>query len=68
MSSTAVVHTIGTLFPNTSYKDAIRRGDIAGVIGSALSGGKGNPLDERTQKSGYEGLNRDSGGFCLLSL
>ncbi|KLO14701.1 NAD-binding protein [Schizopora paradoxa] len=66
-STTAVVHTLGTLFEDTGYKEAIRTGDVGGVVSSflkSLSGGRvggGNPLQE-SQKSGatYETLNRDA--------
>jgi hypothetical protein len=58
----AVVHTLGTLLPDTRYKDALRTQDLAGAVGSfvqSLVGAGGNPLEERP--NGHETLNRDSG-------
>jgi len=57
----AIVHTLGTLLPDTRYKDALRTQDLTGAIGSlvqSLIGTERNPLDERP--NGYETLNRDS--------
>ncbi|KAI0306460.1 NAD(P)-binding protein [Multifurca ochricompacta] len=59
----AVVHTLGTLFANTNYKDALRRQDLVGVAGIVLqsltgTSAGGNPLEEHS--NGYETLNRDS--------
>ncbi|KAH7107503.1 NAD(P)-binding protein [Auriculariales sp. MPI-PUGE-AT-0066] len=53
----AVVHTIGTLLPSTSYKDAVRRADLPAVIGALLERSLGaNPLKDDL----YSTLNRDS--------
>ncbi|KAI0273750.1 NAD-P-binding protein [Gloeopeniophorella convolvens] len=57
----AVVHTLGTLLADTSYKNALRRQDLPGAAGSfvrTLAGARGNPLEE--QAGGYEELNRDA--------
>jgi len=57
----AVVHTLGTLLPDTKYKDALRRQDLAGAAQSFLQGLTGagrNPLEECP--NGYETLNKDS--------
>ncbi|KAH9180666.1 mitochondrial protein [Lactarius sanguifluus] len=57
----AVVHTLGTLLADTSYKDALRRQDLASAAGSifrSLTGAGGNPLEEH--RNAYETLNRDS--------
>lgn len=60
--ASAVVHTLGTLLPDTKYKDAIRKQDLAGAAASflqSLTGAGQNPLEERP--NGYKRLNRDSG-------
>lgn len=57
----AVVHTLGTLLADTSYKDALRRQDLASAAGSilrSLTSAGGNPLEEH--RNAYEALNRDS--------
>ncbi|KAH9063324.1 mitochondrial protein [Lactarius vividus] len=57
----AVVHTLGTLLADTSYKDALRRQDLASAAGSifrSLTGASGNPFEEH--RNAYETLNRDS--------
>ncbi|KAH9043121.1 mitochondrial protein [Lactarius pseudohatsudake] len=57
----AVVHTLGTLLADTSYKDALRRQDLASAAGSifrSLTSAGGNPLEEH--RNAYETLNRDS--------
>ncbi|KAI0065384.1 NAD(P)-binding protein [Artomyces pyxidatus] len=63
-SASAVVHTLGTLLPDTGYKDALRSGGFLGALGSVArglaGGGDRNPLDENAKASGYEMLNRDS--------
>jgi len=56
----AVVHTIGTLLPNTQYKDALRRGDIPSLLGALYQSMRGsNPLSEESNL--YDVLNRDTG-------
>ena len=64
-SSSAVVHTLGILLEDTGYKQAIKDGNIPGVlaaIGQGLSGRSSNPLKTKEEKrAGYEGMNRDSG-------
>ncbi|KAH9001157.1 mitochondrial protein [Lactarius akahatsu] len=57
----AVVHTLGTLLADTSYKDALRKQDLASAAGSifrSLTSAGGNPLEEH--RNAYETLNRDS--------
>lgn len=64
-----VVHTLGTLLPGGGYKEKLRSGDHVGLLSDAvkaISGGRiggSNPLDEASQDSSYERLNRDSGRF-----
>ena len=60
-----VVHTLGTLFENSLYKQAVRGSSLAALIGNML--GSANPL-ENTGPS-YELLNRDSGeqSFCSVA-
>ncbi|KAG5342795.1 hypothetical protein C0989_008745 [Termitomyces sp. Mn162] len=61
-----VVHTLGTLIANSSYKQAIKRGDILGLLGSlrdSVVGGHGNPLERPTSEAvrgSYDVLNRDT--------
>ncbi|KAH9079529.1 mitochondrial protein [Lactarius deliciosus] len=57
----AVVHTLGTLLADTSYKDALRRQDLASAAGSifrSLTSAGGNPLEDH--QNAYGTLNRDS--------
>jgi hypothetical protein len=70
-SSTAVVHTLGTLLEGGEYKQSIKTGDAFGTV---VSGAKsafesfngGNPLRKGSLGS-YESVNRDS-GECLILL
>lgn len=72
-SSTAVVHTIGTLLEDTTYKNAMKDGNVGSLVGSVfgrLTGGTiggGNPLEKssKSQSGTYEFLNRDVGRFHL---
>lgn len=62
----AVVHTLGTLLEDSSYKGALRSGDAFGAIGSFLKSvgpGARNPLTAGGPGS-YEELNRD----CAVSV
>ena len=67
-SSSAVVHTLGILLEDAGYKQAIRDGDLLGLLGAFTgSRGGGNPLRERGRREkSYEGMNRDSGGALPL--
>lgn len=72
--STAVVHTLGILLEDTGYKKAVREGSPVGV-GKAIFGGLfGTPSPLRAKeerRSGYDGMNRDSGelyGYRLRSI
>ena len=68
-----MVHTLGTLIENSSYKQAIKRGDILGLLGNlcdSVAGGHGNPLERPTGealKGSYDVMNRDTGAFPLFS-
>ncbi|KAF9564599.1 mitochondrial protein [Agrocybe pediades] len=64
-----VVHTLGTLMEDNSYKRAVREGDLPALVGSLWKraiGDSGNPLEkgQRTDSNGrptsYEAMNRDS--------
>ena len=70
-SSTAVVHTLGTLLEDTSYKAALKEGNPLGILQSfaeSVFGGGGNPLTESPKHRGtYELLNRDAGMFLVRS-
>jgi len=59
---TAVVHTLGTLFEDASYKDALRSGDFSAFIGSVVGSLRGaNPLERKPGGAGrYERMNRDA--------
>lgn len=59
--STAVVHTIGTLYQNSSYKQAIRSGNLPALLQAIASGHGSNPLNTSTSRSSYQALNHDSG-------
>lgn len=59
-----VVHTLGTLLENNSYKHAVREGNIPTLIRGVfqtLTGESGNPLQKKATSTGYEAMNRDSG-------
>ncbi|TFK54768.1 NAD-P-binding protein [Heliocybe sulcata] len=59
---TAVVHTLGTLLEDGSYKTAVREGDVLGLASSFIKslGGR-NPLESGQHRPGsYETLNRDA--------
>ena len=59
-----VVHTIGTLLEDWSYKEKLRKVDVGGLLRS-LTEGSGNPLDEKARRRSYEVMNRDTGN-CYL--
>ena len=62
-----VVHTLGTLIENSTYKQAVQRGDLPALFGSLLEvmrGGSGNPLEKKPASEhlkSYEAMNRDAG-------
>ncbi|KAF8238963.1 mitochondrial protein [Tricholoma matsutake] len=61
-----VVHTLGTLIEDGKYKQALKEGNIVGLVGSffrAVTGDHGNPLErnaDRDRKGSYEVINRDT--------
>ncbi|KAG5650765.1 hypothetical protein H0H81_011104 [Sphagnurus paluster] len=61
-----VVHTLGTLIENANYKQAIKQGNIFGLVSSicqSMTGDRENPLEKKTGKSprdSYNMLNRDA--------
>ncbi|KAG6845328.1 hypothetical protein H0H87_010785 [Tephrocybe sp. NHM501043] len=61
-----VIHTLGTLLENSNYKQAIKRGDILGLVGilhNNVVGDHGNPLENSTDESrrgSYDVMNRDT--------
>jgi len=59
--ATAVVHTLGTLIEGAKYKEALKEGNLPGLI-SSLTGtlGSSNPLGAGDSKTSYATLNRDS--------
>lgn len=59
-----VVHTLGTLLENNSYKHAVREGNIPTLIRGLFqnfTGESGNPLQKKATSPGYDAMNRDSG-------
>ena len=71
-SSSAVVHTLGILLEDQGYKSSVRGGSIFGLgkaVLGGLTGSQGNPLKgKEAKKTGYEGMNRDSGQYSHLEL
>jgi len=64
--ATAVVHTLGTLFEDTGYKQALRAGGVADVVAGVLRGVMGGSSSSGGGGSdNYERLNRDSGAWCI---
>ncbi|KJA27353.1 hypothetical protein HYPSUDRAFT_929163 [Hypholoma sublateritium FD-334 SS-4] len=61
-----VVHTLGTLIENSSYKQAVQQGDLPALFRSlheAMRGGSGNPLEKKHASEylkSYEVMNRDA--------
>ncbi|KAF8197449.1 mitochondrial protein [Pholiota molesta] len=61
-----VVHTLGTLIENSSYKRAVAQGNLPALFGSlveALRDGNSNPLQNKAQNGNlknYDVMNRDS--------
>lgn len=64
--TTAVVHTLGTLFEDTPYKTALKAGDLPTLFGTFVSSlvgnGTSNPLakPKGNGETSYERMNRDS--------
>jgi len=57
-----VVHTLGTLIEDSKYKQALKEGDVPGLVGTlfqAVTGNLENPL-EGDRKGSYEVINRDA--------
>lgn len=66
-----VVHTLGTLLEDGAYKQAVRNGDLPGLLKSLIGIGKdSNPLRSGVVAEGtqitYETMNRDSGKHFLI--
>ncbi|KAF8798068.1 NAD(P)-binding protein [Phlegmacium glaucopus] len=59
-----VVHTLGSLLENSSYKNALKANDVLGFLGSLFqtaTGDFGGPLKQDNKKTtSYEVMNRDS--------
>ncbi|KAI0340097.1 mitochondrial protein [Trametopsis cervina] len=62
--TSAVVHTLGTLLPDTRYKAALQGGDALTLLRTFASGFFGsegsNPLREPAKADAYDRLNRDA--------
>ncbi|KAF8320133.1 hypothetical protein DL93DRAFT_1942714 [Clavulina sp. PMI_390] len=56
--SSAVVHCIGTLFEDTSYKQAVQSGNLSRLFNAMTS--QANPLRSGTSESSYQRLNYES--------
>ena len=68
-----MIHTLGTLLENSSYKNSLKENNIPALLGSLFqtaTSDLGGPLEqERDSKShmSYEVINRDSGeNFAFL--
>lgn len=65
------MHTLGTLIEDGQYKQAIKEGNLSGLVGSFFQsaiGGNGNPLEKGVggvHKGSYESMNRDAGALHL---
>ncbi|KAG6814385.1 hypothetical protein H0H92_010971 [Tricholoma furcatifolium] len=61
-----VVHTLGTLIEDSTYKKYLKRGDILGLVGilpKGILGDNGNPLEKSTdisRRGSYDVMNRDT--------
>lgn len=58
-----VVHTLGSLLENGSYKNALKNNDIPALLGSLFQTDVGGPLEQekdRKKSTSYEVMNRDS--------
>lgn len=69
--TTAVVHTIGTLFEKSGYKSALKDGSVphfASSVAAGVAGGgaSANPLEkeEKRREGTYAAINRDTGALC----
>lgn len=67
-----VVHTLGTLIEDTSYKGAVQNGNAVALLSSVFKRfvDGGNPLKKKPTTNsadgnpqGYEAMNRDSGAY-----
>jgi len=59
--ATAVVHTLGTLIEGAEYKEALKEGNLLGLISSLANPlASSNPLGTADTKKSYVALNRDS--------
>ncbi|GLB34904.1 putative NAD dependent epimerase/dehydratase family protein [Lyophyllum shimeji] len=61
-----VVHTLGTLIEDGKYKEAVKQGDVVGLVSSfcgSVTGDRGNPLEKTNdglRRGTYEIVNRDA--------
>lgn len=64
--ATAVVHTLGTLLEDTSYKTALKESNVPALLSTfvsrlaSLDPGSVNPLKDPHKEGGYEQMNRDA--------
>lgn len=59
--ATAVVHTLGTLIEGAKYKEALKEGNLPGLVSSLTDAlWSSNPLGVTDPKTSYAALNRDS--------
>ena len=60
-----VVHTLGSLLENSSYKNSLKESSILALLGSLFQSATSNfggPLEQgRDSNASYEVINRDSG-------
>ena len=59
--ATAVVHTLGTLIEGAKYKEALKEGNLPGLVSSLTDTlWSSNPLGAADQRTSYAALNRDA--------
>ena len=60
-----MVHTLGSLLENSSYKNSLKENNILALLGSLFQSATsdfGGPLEqERDSNTSYKAINRDSG-------
>ena len=60
-----MVHTLGSLLENSSYKNSLKENNIPALLGSLFQSATSNfggPLEqERESNTSYKVINRDSG-------
>jgi hypothetical protein len=69
-----VIHTLGTLIEDGKYKQALKEGNLPGLLGSffqAVTSDHGNPLEKTAEggrRGSYEVINRDAGSLSPVTV